>query len=477
MINTIRVSTHILRTAFAIAGIFFANNVAAQSVACAANESLQNLDGGTYPWAAGSLSYSASIGSGASAVTINGNAPDPQGYYVSGYPVTETQFGGLANAFGFKVDRPDVTSSNTITYTFSKPVNNLVITAGDIDRYGNANRYADMVTITGMSPGGATVNPTGTAASNLITVNGTSAYPSGNAADGTNCAAADSSCNATFSFYAPITSLTIVYGNNAPPARGDPIAQEVSLSFGGFCVQNPNPGITKNAPANALVGTAFDFTLQANNAGSAAAPTGVQVNDTIDAGKYTINSITPASGWTCARVPNSAFPINSGSIAITCTSTATISAGASGVAVATINVTPKLAATPGPITNTATIPSGSGGDISTANNSSSTSTTLKVPTDLSITKSDGATTAVTGSVITYTLTVANSGAYSVTGATVKDTPVTGLTCPTANTVSCSGTGCPAGPITNNALMTGAGITMGAMTAGSSATLTVTCNVN
>lgn len=477
MIITTRVPTCILRAAFAIAGIFFASNVAAQSAACAANESQQNLDGGAYPWTSGSASYSANVGSGAAAVTITGSASDPQGFYVSGYPVNEAQFGGLNNVFGFYVDRSDTAQSNTITFTFSKPVNNLVITAGDLDRNGNANRYADLVTITGTSPTGATVNPTGTAASNLVTVTGTSAYPSASATDNTNCQAWDSSCNATFNFSAPITSLTIVYGNNAPPARNNPPAQEMALSFGGFCVQNPNPGITKTAPATALVGTAFDFTLQASNPGSAAAPIGVQVKDTIDAGKYTINSITAASGWSCARVPNSAFPINSGSIAITCTSTAAVSAGATNISVATINVTPKVAAMPGPIANTATIPSGSGGDISNTNNSSSTSTTLKIPADLSITKSNGSTTAVSGSTTSYAITITNAGAYSVTGALVKDSPLTGLTCPTANTVTCSGTGCPAGPITNGNLMTGSGVTMGTMTASSSATLTVTCTVN
>lgn len=473
--NSVR-NTYALRAILAIAATAFAGNVAAQSAACAANEVQQNLNASTYAWTAGSTSYSATVGSGAAGVVVTGSVTG--GNFASGYPVTDTaNFGGIAPSFAYSVDRSNTTQSNVITFNFTKPLNKLVITASDLDRYTNGGTYADMVTVTGTSPTGTTVNPTGTAASTLITVSGNSAYPSGSATSNTNCDTNDTSCNATFSFATPITTLTVVYSNNAPPASGNPPAQRMDLMFGGFCVQNPDPGITKTAPATALVGTAFDFVLQASNAGSAAAPTGVQVNDTIDAGKYTINSITPATGWTCARVPNSAFPINSGSIAITCTSTAAISAGASGVAVAAINVTPKEVAAPGPITNTATIPAGSGGDISTTNNSSSTSTTLKVPTDLSITKTDGATTAVTGSVVTYTLTVANSGAYSVTGAMVKDTPGAGLTCPTANTVSCSGTGCPAGPITNNALMTGSGIAMGAMTAGSSATLAVTCNVN
>ncbi|WP_165782361.1 DUF11 domain-containing protein [Solilutibacter silvestris] len=96
--------------------------------------------------------------------------------------------------------------------------------------------------------------------------------------------------------------------------------------------------------------------------------------------------------------------------------------------------------------------------------------------DLSITKSNGTTTVVSGTTTTYTIVVSNAGPAAVTGATVKDTPVSGLTCPPANVVTCTGTGCPAGPITTSNLTTGSGVTMGTMAAATSATFTVTCNV-
>ncbi len=95
--------------------------------------------------------------------------------------------------------------------------------------------------------------------------------------------------------------------------------------------------------------------------------------------------------------------------------------------------------------------------------------------DLSITKTDNTTTAVSGSTTTYTLVVKNGGPASVTGAIVKDAPVTGLTCPTTNAVTCSGTGCPAGSLTMADLLSG--ITMGTMPANTTATFTFTCNVN
>ncbi len=95
--------------------------------------------------------------------------------------------------------------------------------------------------------------------------------------------------------------------------------------------------------------------------------------------------------------------------------------------------------------------------------------------DLSITKTDNVTSVVSGTTTTYTLAVKNGGPVSVTGAIVKDVPVTGLTCPTGNAVTCSGTGCPAGSLTMADLLSG--ITMGTMPANTTATFTVTCNVN
>ncbi|MGG6461830.1 prealbumin-like fold domain-containing protein [Solilutibacter silvestris] len=95
--------------------------------------------------------------------------------------------------------------------------------------------------------------------------------------------------------------------------------------------------------------------------------------------------------------------------------------------------------------------------------------------DLSIIKTNGANSLVSGATTTYTITVSNAGPATATGAIVKDTPTSGLTCPPGNAVTCSGTGCPAGPLTVTSLTSG--VTMGTMPANSTATFTVTCNVN
>lgn len=89
-------------------------------------------------------------------------------------------------------------------------------------------------------------------------------------------------------------------------------------------------------------------------------------------------------------------------------------------------------------------------------------------------------TATSGASSTYTLTVTNAGPDAVTGAVVSDTPVTGLTCPATNPVTCAGPAgaCPAGALTVADLT--AGITLGTLAASvpnNQVALSLTCQVN
>ncbi|KRA17473.1 DUF11 domain-containing protein [Lysobacter sp. Root604] len=105
--------------------------------------------------------------------------------------------------------------------------------------------------------------------------------------------------------------------------------------------------------------------------------------------------------------------------------------------------------------------------------------------DLSITKTntpgvngevDQANDSVTaGGTTGYTLRVTNSGPTSITGAVVRDTPGTGITCPGGNAVTITGDGVPVGTFTI-ANLTGAGITLGTLTTGQTAVLSFSCNV-
>src|SRR5205823_5616 len=91
----------------------------------------------------------------------------------------------------------------------------------------------------------------------------------------------------------------------------------------------------------------------------------------------------------------------------------------------TVVISPSLT---GKLSNTATVAATSGvTDTNPGNNSSTDTDQLTPEADLSITKDDGAATAVPGTNDTYTVTVTNSGPSTVTGATVSDVLPAGTT--------------------------------------------------
>jgi uncharacterized repeat protein (TIGR01451 family) len=109
------------------------------------------------------------------------------------------------------------------------------------------------------------------------------------------------------------------------------------------------------------------------------------------------------------------------------------------------------------------------------NNVVCTFTNRKLAANLAITKTDGVTSVVAGSTVTYTITAANRGPDSAAGATVQDSPTAGLNCTTVTCASTAAGMCPAAsfPFAN----LNAGILISpSFPANSTATLTVTCGV-
>jgi uncharacterized repeat protein (TIGR01451 family) len=91
----------------------------------------------------------------------------------------------------------------------------------------------------------------------------------------------------------------------------------------------------------------------------------------------------------------------------------------------------------GSLSNTATVTAPGGVTDPTPGNNSATDTdTLSPQADLSITKTDGVTTATPGGSLTYTITASNAGPSNATGATVADTLPAALT----GTWTCVGAG-------------------------------------
>ena len=187
----------------------------AQSAACAVNETVQSYTfAAPNNWVAGSSTINYTIGAGASAINVSGVATMANS--LANYPVTEAT-GGFASSYAYSVDRPNITDTNSVVFTFSKPINKLQLVVTDLDYFAvggaGGGAYQDRVTITGSGLSGA-VTPTAVAASALVTIAGnvaTSASTNGNQ----NCpltGAGSNQCNATFAFAAPITTFTYAYG-------------------------------------------------------------------------------------------------------------------------------------------------------------------------------------------------------------------------------------------------------------------------
>ncbi len=167
--------------------------------------------------------------------------------------------------------------------------------------------------------------------------------------------------------------------------------------FSATCI---DVAVTKTAPATALLGSTFSYSLGITNNGATAA-SAVQLVDTLPAG-VTFSSVTPAASCTQAAGT------------VTC-NFATLAAGASTPAI-TINV---VAAAVGTVTNTANVTENEA-DYNLVNNTASASTTILPASDMSITKT-GPATANQGDTITYTLTAKNNGPTVATTIVVTDT--------------------------------------------------------
>ncbi|MDC8012782.1 DUF11 domain-containing protein [Tahibacter soli] len=204
---------------------------------------------------------------------------------------------------------------------------------------------------------------------------------------------------------------------------GDPNAANNSATDTDTLTPSANLGITKtDGVTTATPGGSVTYTITASNAGPSNA-TGATVADTFPASETCTWTCVGAGGGTCTasgsgNISNNVNLPAGGSV--TYTASCTISAAATGT-----------------LSNTATVAAPAGvTDPTPGNNSATDSDTLSASADLSITKTDGVTTATPGGSVTYTITASNAGPSNATGATVADTFPASLTC----TWTCVGAG-------------------------------------
>ena len=157
------------------------------------------------------------------------------------------------------------------------------------------------------------------------------------------------------------------------------------------------------------------YTIVVTNAGPSSAIDAV-VTDTIPA---ELTDVT----WTCTDDAGGTCDNATGTDDIA----ATVDLAPSGSVTFTVDATVVGSAT-GTISNTATVaPPAGTTDTNTTDNDDTDTTTITPTADLSITKTDGQTTAVPGEPLTYTIVVSNAGPTSVVDVDVDDSIPAGLT--------------------------------------------------
>jgi uncharacterized repeat protein (TIGR01451 family) len=160
--------------------------------------------------------------------------------------------------------------------------------------------------------------------------------------------------------------------------------------------------------ASAAAGATVTYTIVVFHIGGPSAALGATVTDTFPA---ELSGVT----WTCAASGGSACPASgSGDI------NATVDLAVGGTLTFTASGALTNTAT-GALTNMAFVaPPPGGSDTDNGNNSAADADSIIPATDLSISKTDGQSSAVPGTAITYTLVVANGGPNPAAGATVTD---------------------------------------------------------
>ena len=379
--------------------------------------------------ATGSLSNTATIsGSVTDPAVGNNSATDADTVLVSEADLSITKTDGVTSAVAGTILQYTIVASN------AGPSDDPTVSVTD-------TLPADLTcTYTSVTAGGASGNTAGSG--NLAE---TLAMPSGSSVTYTATCATDAAATGTLSNTATIAgSVTDPNpANNSATDADTVLVSEADLSI------TKTDGVT-----SAVAGTILQYTIVASNAGPSDDPT-VSVTDTLPADltcTYTSVTAGGASGNTAGSgnlAETLAMPSGS---SVTYTATCATDAAATGT-----------------LSNTATI-AGSVTDPNPANNSATDADTVLVSeADLSITKTDGVTSAVAGTILQYTIVASNAGPSDDPTVSVTDTLPADLTC--------TYTSVTAGGASGNTAGSGNLAETLAMPSGSSVIYTATCAID
>ncbi len=211
--------------------------------------------------------------------------------------------------------------------------------------------------------------------------------------------------------------------------------------------------VAKSGPANANAGSNITWTLTVTNNNGANAAANTSLTDTLPGGT-TFVSFNQNSGpsFSC-----------SGTSSITCTN-ASFAAGATATFTLVASTSPSAT---GSVSNTATV-STTTSDSNAGNNSSTANTTLTASADVVVTKS-GPATAVQNQDVSYTIGVTNNGPSNAQSVSLSDTVPAQATFVSMNQNT--------GPAFNCSGTTTVTCTIATLSAGASATFTLTVHTN
>jgi uncharacterized repeat protein (TIGR01451 family) len=197
-----------------------------------------------------------------------------------------------------------------------------------------------------------------------------------------------------------------------------------------FCSTTSDLTITKSNNSSIIVpGQTTTYTIVATNNGPRDV-FGVEVRDLLPA-------VFTSSSWTCTATAGSSCIVSSG----TGNLDTRVNLLNGGAATFLVTALPAPGAT-GSVTNTAVVASPPGAvETNPNNNSASDTDTLTPQADLTITKTNGATSLVPGTSTTYTIVATNNGPSTVPGASIVDNLPSSLTNATWTCRASAGSSC------------------------------------
>src|ERR1700736_647969 len=195
----------------------------------------------------------------------------------------------------------------------------------------------------------------------------------------------------------------------------DPVAGNNSASVT-ITGQAPDLTIAKSHVGSFVRGSTGNYSVTVSNIGPVASSGLVTVSDTLPAGLTP--STASGTGWGCGIAGQT----------VTCPRSDALAAAGS-YPVITIAVAVSQAAT-SPLTNTATV--AGGGEVNTANDSASDSTTITSQADIGVSKTASSGSVLVGTNVDFTILVVNLGPSNATGVVLTDQPPAGLTFVSAN---------------------------------------------